>query len=171
MIGTDARNRAGRASAWSLAALLAVCAPGRLHAADSESARPSLKGLTAFRVLVEQLGPKIEKEGVLSRDVLQADVESRLAAAGIAVTKDAPALLYANVAVVCDRQNCGFNVALEVQQRVRLELRPQAEGLMAPTWSTGVTGLVARRPGLIRQNLRDQVDQFVTAYRAANPAK
>ena len=42
-----------------------------------------LKGLTSFRVLVEQLGPKVEKEGVLSREVLQADVESRLAAAEI----------------------------------------------------------------------------------------
>ena len=154
---------------WPLA--FALCGAQAATAADSEAARPSLKGLTAFRVLVEQLGPKVEREGVLSRDVLQADVESRLAAAGIAVTKDAPALLYANVAVVCDRQSCAFNVALEVQQRVRLDLRPHAGTLIAPTWSTGVTGLVGRRPGLIRQNLRDQVDQFVAAYRAANPAK
>ena len=155
--------------AWPLA--LALCWAQVATAADSESARPSLKGLTAFRVLVEHLGPKIEKDGILSRDVLQADVESRLAAAGIAVTRDAPALLYANVAVVCDRQSCAFNVALEVQQGVRLELRPQAGTVIAPTWRTGVTGLVGRRPGLIRQNLRDQVDQFVAAYRAANPAK
>jgi len=77
-------------------------------------------------------------------------------------------LLYANLAVVCDRQNCAFNVALEVQQEVRLERRPRAGTLIAPTWSTGVTGLVGRRPGLIRQNLRDQVDQFVAAYRSAN---
>jgi hypothetical protein len=54
---------------------------------------------------------------------------------------------------------------------VGLELRPRAGTLIAPTWSTGVTGLVGRRTDLIRQNLRDQVDQFVTAYRSANPAK
>lgn len=130
-----------------------------------------MQGLTGVRVLVEHLGPKIEKEGILSREVLQADVEAKLAEAGIAVTKDAPALLYANVAVVCDRQSCAFNIALEVQQRVRLELRPQSGAVVAATWSTGVTGLVARRPGLIRRNLRDQVDQFVAAFRAANPRK
>ena len=162
-------QRALSGTPWA-AALLLISAQAAT-AADSEAARPSLKGLTAFRVLVEQLGPKVEREGVLSREVLQADVESRLAAAGIPVNKDAPALLYANVAVVCDRRNCAFNAALEVQQRVRLELRPQAGSLIAPTWSTGVTGLVARRPGLIRQNLREQVDQFIAAYRAANPAR
>ena len=166
------RPRVPRGSSRMLwAAALLLSGAQAAIAADSEAARPSLRGLTAFRVLVEQLGPKVEREGVLSREVLQADVESRLAAAGIAVTKDAPALLYANVAVVCDRQNCAFNAALEVQQRVRLEHRPQAGSLIAPTWSTGVTGLVARRPGLIRQNLREQVDQFIAAYRAANPAK
>ena len=156
---------------WSFLAALALAWPQPPAASDSESARPSLKGIAAFRVVVEQLGTKVEKQTALRRDDLQADVEARLAKAGIPVSKDAQALLYANVAVVCDRINCAFNIALEVQQRVRLELRPRAGTLIAPTWSTGVTGLVARRTDLIRQNLRDQVDQFVTAYRSANPAK
>ena len=160
-----ARTCRGR---WTLLLALALGAAQTAAAADSESARPSLKGISAFRVLVEKLGAKVEKEGVLNRDVLQADVEARLAEDGIKVAKDAPALLYANLAVVCDRQNCAFNIALEVQQEVRLERRQRAGTLIVPTWSTGVTGLVGRRPGLIRQNLRDQVDQFVAAYRSAN---
>jgi hypothetical protein len=156
---------------WSFLPVLALAWPQPSPAVDTESARPSLKGIAAFRVVVEQLGTKVEKQTTLRREDLQADVEARLAKAGIPVSKDAQALLYANVAVVCDRLNCAFNIALEVQQRVRLELRPRAGTLIAPTWSTGVTGLVGRRTELIRQNLRDQVDQFVTAYRSANPPK
>ena len=60
-------------------------------------------------------------------------------------------------------------MALEVQQQVRLERQLKDGTLMAPTWSTGITGLVARHTRLIRQNLGDQVDQFIAAYRAANP--
>jgi hypothetical protein len=119
-------------------------------------------------VLVEKLGSAVEKEAMLKREDLQADVEARLAQAGIRVSKDAAALLYANVAVVCHGPSCAFNIVLEVQQKVRLEARPRAGNLIAPTWRATVTGLVGREPGLIRQNLRDQVDQFVAAYRAAN---
>jgi hypothetical protein len=160
-----------RAALWPALSVVAVCWPHVLQAGDTESARPSLKGIPAFRVLVEKLGAKVEKEGVLNRDVLQADVEARLAEAGIKVARDAPALLYASVAVVCDRQNCAFNVALEVQLRVRLEQRPRAGTFIAPTWRTGITGLIGRQPELIRRNVRDQVDQFVAAYREANPAE
>jgi hypothetical protein len=162
-----------RADGTALGMALALALSGAQAAslADTVAERASLKGLTAFRVLVEQLGPTLERDGVLNRDVLQADVETRLAKAGIAVSKEAPAVLYATVALVCDPQNCAFNAALEVQQRVRLEHRPQARRLTAPTWRTSVTGLVARRPDLVRQNLREQVDQFIAAYRAANPAK
>jgi hypothetical protein len=140
-------------------------------AADSEASRTSLTGLTAFRVLVEKLGSAVEKEAMLKREDLQADVEARLAQAGIRVSKDAAALLYANITVVCHGPSCAFNIVLEVQQKVRLEHRPRASSLTAPTWRTGVTGLVGRQPDLIRQNLRDQVHQFVAAYRAANPEK
>jgi len=161
----------GRAALGPALLAVALCGPHALQAGDTDSARSSLQGIPAFRVLVEKLGAKIEKEGILNRDVLQADVEARLAGAGIKVTKDATALLYANLAVVCDRQSCAFNIAIEVQQAVLLERRPRASTLVAPTWRTAVTGLVGRRPGLIRQNLRDQVDQFVAAYRFANPQK
>ena len=60
--------------------------------------------------------------------------------------------------------------AMQVQQRVRLE-RERSVSLLAPTWSTRGTGLVARRSRRIRQNLRDQVDQFVAAYRAVNASQ
>lgn len=75
-------------------------------AAEALTARPSLKGIPAFRVVVEQLGPKVEKTAGLRREDLQAHVESRLANAGIAVSGDAAALLYLNVAVACNAITC-----------------------------------------------------------------
>jgi hypothetical protein len=154
-----------------LVAALALGCAQSAPAAEPEAARRTLKGLTAFRVVVEKLGSTVENEGALQREALEADVEARLAQAGIPVSEDAPALLYASLAVVCHGSSCAFNIALEVQQRVRLAARPRAGTLVAPTWRTGLTGLVGRQPELIRQRLRDQVDQLVAAYRAANPAK
>jgi hypothetical protein len=160
-----------RSSPWPLFFVLALCGPQPLQGTDPESARSALKGINAFRVVVEQFGSKVERHAALNREELQADVEQMLAQAGIPVSKDAPDILHANVAVVCGPEDCAFHVALQVQQKVRLESRPRDRTLVATTWSTGGTGLVARRSDLIRRNLREQVDQFVTAYRAANPAK
>ena len=135
------------------------------------TARPSLTGITAFRVVVEQLGPKVKTTAGLRREDLQAHVESRLAHAGVAVSGDAAALLYLNVAVACNGITCAYNVALEVQQKVRLEQRPEAGTLLAATWSTGTTGITGRRAQGIRERVREQVDRFVEAYRTVNPAR
>lgn len=155
--------------ALGLVAALVLCGPRPARAADALTARPSLKGVTAFRVVVEQLGPKAEKTAGLRREDLQAQVESRLAHAGVAVSGNAPALLYLNVAIVCDGITCAYNVALEVQQKVRLEQRPEGGTLLASTWSTGTTGITGRRAQGIRERVREQVDQFLEAYRTVNP--
>jgi len=147
-----------------------VPAPDPLQAADTRAARP-LKGLTAVRVVVEKLGSSVERDARLTREDLESDVKARLAQAKIPVSKDAAALLYANLAVVCHASSCAFNIALELQERVRPERRRGAGSLIAPVWRTGLTGLVGREPERIRQGLRDQVDQFVSAYRVANPEK
>lgn len=156
-----------------LPAVMTLCAAVASPASDKkESTPPSLKGIPAFRVVVDLVGSKADRGDTLKPQDLQADVEGQLAQAGIRVSKDADATLYANVAVVCGRVEwCAFNVALEVQQRVWLERRPRGGTLVAPTWSTGITGLVARRTHVIRQNLRDQVDQFIEAYHVSNPPK
>ena len=141
------------------------------QAGDSSLSLSSLKGLAAFKVVVEQLGPKIEGKG-LTRQQLQTDVELRLRQAGVTVSSDAPALLYANIAVVCNElvsAYCAYNINLEVQQTVRLAVSPESGTLLAATWSTGTTGLLGRRVQLIRDGLKDQVDQFLNAYLAANP--
>ena len=153
-----------------LIAVLAFGWPAVSTASDEEATRRSLKGIPAFRVVVEQVGSNVQKRSALKVENLQADVERQLERAGIPVSKSADAVLYANVAVVCG-EDCAFNVQVEVQQRVRLERRSKVGPLLAPTWSTRGTGLVARRSSVIRESLREQVDQFVAAYRATNSSK
>ncbi len=137
------------------------------QASDSKLSRSSLKGLVAFNVVVEQLGPRIEGKG-LTQQQLQTDVELRLRQAVVTVSSDAPALLYANIAIVCDELVCAYNINLEVQQAVRLMVHPESGILLAATWKTGTTGLLGHRLQSIRDRLRDQVDQFLKAYVAAN---
>ncbi len=136
-------------------------------AGDSYRSRSSLNGLAAFHVVVEQLGPKIEGKG-LTRQQLQTDVELRLRHAGVTVSSDAPVLLYANIAIACNEIVCAYNISLEVQQAVRLVAHPESGTLLAATWNTGTTGLSERRLQSIRDRLKDQVDQFLNAYQAAN---
>ena len=138
-------------------------------AARASAPRPSpLKSLPAFHVVIERLAPKIEEAGLTQRQ-LESDVQSRLEEAGVPLSKEAPVLLYANVAVVCSELVCAYNVNLEVQQPVRPVLHPEAGPLLATTWNTGTTGLTDRRLRSIRDRVREQVDQFLKAYLAANP--
>jgi hypothetical protein len=152
-----------------LAAVLASVGPPSAGPGDALTARPSLRGIPAFRVVVEQLGPRVEKAAGLRREDLQAHVESRLARAGVSVSADAPALLYVNVAVACNGLTCAYTVALEVQQKVRLDGRPEAGPFVASTWSTGTTGIAGRRVEGLRDRVREQVDRFLEAYRGVNP--
>ena len=158
------------AGIWLLGMLAAAVWP-LPAAADTTSGRPSLSGLTRFRVVVERLGPNVEKMAGLRQEDLRADVEAQLAGAGIGIAPDADALLYLNLAVACNELVCAFNVALEVQQKVQLERRPGVGTLLAPTWSTGTTGLSSRRPDLFRARVREELARFVEAYRAVNPKK
>jgi len=129
---------------------------------------PSLKGLAAFNVVVEQLGPKIEGKG-LTREQLQTDIEVRLRKAGVTISRDARALLYTNITVVCNAQVCAYNIDLEVQQAVRLSTSAESATLLATTWKTGATGLfTGRRWDVVRDDLTVQTYRFLNAYLAAN---
>ena len=140
-------------------------------AADRAPARSSLEGLAAVRVVVEQIPPEVERKTRLRHVDVLSEVAAGLARSGLAVSSDASAILYANVAVVCDAITCAYTVAVEVQQPVRLSRRPQGEPLVAATWSSGTTGLAGRRTSVIRRSVREQVARFVADWRAANPAK
>src|SRR5260221_2884072 len=69
---------------------------GSAAASDSQAERVTLTGLTPLSVVVEDLAPIAEKNGVTGA-ALQADVERRLRQAGITLTPDADAYLYVHV--------------------------------------------------------------------------
>jgi hypothetical protein len=140
--------------------------------ADTQIERDSLRDLDGVRVVVESPG------GALDKDQLQRAVESKVRAAGIKVQNqgDFPVgdpFLRLRVTTTAESNGIvGYNVELEFLQIVFLRRNPALTFNSAQTWkATGQMGLVpaARLVGKIQQELSAQVDQFIAAYRAANP--
>jgi len=147
---------------------------------NHEVQRKTLAGLQGVRVVIEDLSPDAERDG-LSKPTLQTDVELKLRQAGITVlTREtgnpAPGdpWLYLNVATV--KRSTGlyaFNVYLKLNQDVRLTRAPSTM-MSAVTWDAlGTVGIVGSEPfsSTVRGVVKDQVDQFINAYLAANPKK
>jgi hypothetical protein len=73
--------------------LVTVAAAGVLFASDDKADRATLRGIKSVCTVVEVNGPTLE--GVpLSRERLQAEIDGRLASAGITVDKTATTCLY-----------------------------------------------------------------------------
>jgi len=147
-------------------------------ALDNQGERETLAGLTGVGVLVEEMNPDAEKDG-LARSTLQTDVELKLRQAGIRVlSKDewlaAPGRpsLYLNVNTFSRTGLYAYCILLKVKQRVTL-IRNLATTSWGTTWdSRGFMGTVgADNLHTVRDDVRDQVDQFINAYLAANPKR
>jgi len=139
----------------------------------------SLRGLSGVLVLVQDLSPRIEEAG-LTKSELQADVEQRLRWAGIRVlgreewrgTTGWP-VLYVQVSLHTPHKVDIFSLYIHVQlfEHVALERDPTIK-IPALTWAptayVGTSGKRYLKRG-IQHQVRDQVDQFIAAYRSANP--
>ena len=165
---------------WLMAVLaLAVGLVAPAVAQDFEGERATLAGLTGVRVVVEGMNLDAEKDG-LAESTLQTDVELKLRQAGIRVLTREEGFadpgfphLYLNVGTL--RIRTGFYVyciRLELKQRVVL-IRNLAITSLGVTWQArGIVGSVgADRLHTVRDDVRDQVDQFLNAYLAANPKR
>lgn len=153
----------------AFAGILSLFPQHDAEASDFGRSVSSLKGLVALKVVVEQLDPKVEGNGITQKQ-LETDIELRLRQAGVNVSEQASALLYANVAVLCGDFACAYNISLDLQQAVRLVMRPDAGTMPAATWNSGITGLLkGHNLEPVRKTLKDQVDQFLNSYLAANP--
>jgi hypothetical protein len=142
-----------------------------------QSQNSSLRGLMGVRVLLTNLNPDAERDGLIKSE-LKTDVELRLRKAGIRVlteeewrkTPRAP-MLYVKVDALR-----GSNIAyayytnVQLYQRVSIEQTPNISGFAA-TWSTGSIGIAEQvnLKGLVIGSLRDEVDEFIKAYLAENP--
>lgn len=147
--------------------------------ADSELERATLKGLPGVFVLVEQMDPDAERDG-LAQSTLTKDVEQRLRETGIRVltrpellaTPGKPYLYLRVYAVRATGETAGvyaYSISLELKQEVRLTRASPVRSLAATWRATEEVGTVqAARLSSVRDKVRDMVDQFINAYLAAN---
>ncbi len=119
---------------------------------------------------MEDLDADAERDG-LTRSQLQTDIELRLRQAGIPVDNHAPRVLYVVVNTIKDELGLyGFSIRVEFRRPVHLGRDPS---LTTPgvTWSaTPLVGIVGSSDlATVRDDVRDLVDQFISAYLEENP--
>jgi hypothetical protein len=150
-------------------------------AAQTETDRKSLHGLQGIAVVVEDLQPETERDG-LTKSRIQTDVELKLRQAGIRVltteesfkTPGSP-YLYVNLNTTKTEVLYGafatyaFSLQVAVKQDVTLT-RASDLKVSAPTWETHTLGTVgANNLQDVRRVLGDSIDRFSNDYLAENP--
>ena len=152
----------------SISILLALAVA--VSASDDKTDRATLRGIKSVCTIVEAGAP-------LSQQRLQAEVDGRLLANGIALDPHATTCLYLNVrplpAIGRNHKPVGLyalDLSLQFLQTVTLARDPSLKGY-ASTWSvTNLANVPADEVGsAARQIAIDLVDQFAAAYRSVNP--
>lgn len=159
-----------------LATTFVVSTAGLANAQTREELdRPTLRGLSA--VAVELPAENLQLNGTgLDATTLRTDIELRLRRSGVRVLslEDANGTPSAGVLVVLASalHNIALNlwvldVVVEVRQSVFLERDPSI-GTVTATWrSTGVVGWTTH-PLEVREQVANQVDQFINAFLSVN---
>lgn len=159
-------------------AILAMCVPMTAQAIDSEYSRKSLENIRALHVLVEDLTAPTREAGFSKERILR-DVEAKLRLAGIrSLTQNQHLRVkgqpYLYVALSALRNPSAENLivyylSIELIQNVLLERNTEIL-VDAPTWSINKIG-ATHRIKQVRNELKDFMDQFATAFLAANSEK
>jgi hypothetical protein len=150
---------------------LSTHAMAHLSAADREL----LRGLDGFRLAVDRIRPDVERDG-LFRSTLREDMELRLRMGGIKVLSeeeaeknpDAPYLYLYVDALKCSLGYV-YKIRLSLMEPVKLirnNAKVSATVLRIPD-ELGITSNLSE----IRDAAGDFVDEFVKAWKAANPKK
>jgi hypothetical protein len=148
-------------------------------AQDRDYGRETLRGLNGLRVLIGDLKPDAERDG-LQKTTIQTDVELKLRLAGIKVltqteTMAAPGrpCLHIRVATLSPEPGPGlyaYFIEASLLQQVRLERNPSTT-FGAVTWFTtsriGTVG--SSNLATIRDAIKEEVDVFINAYLSVNP--
>jgi hypothetical protein len=159
---------------FMMTAMLAGISPGAAKEIDKQGVS-SLAGLKGVGVVVEDLSPDAVQEGFNSQ-LIQADVEQKLRSIGIRVLTEqelmkAPGMpyLYLNIFTFKDDELYAYHITLELKQMVSLVRKPHIS-LSSATWKTRVGGTVGEKKiSELRSFAADEADQFVKAWKAANP--
>ena len=156
-----------------VAAMLLSVSPAlidRSRADDTLEERATLKGIKAVKVVVRDLHPDAEADG-LTTGQLRRDVEMQLRKAGIPASPSAKTAL--NVTVNTSGRESGsyfFVIELSLTQPVAL-VRDRNSITLAATWRLGNFGDVVAQDlvRFVRETVGSQVDIFIRAYREQNP--
>jgi hypothetical protein len=171
--------RLGRLTLQLVAVLvLLVVSVVPAHSFDAEVSRETLKGLTGFHVLIEELNPNIAKyanvqKNNISTQQLKSQVENRLRAAGIRVlswdemmkTPERP-MLYVSVNThEYEKFWYAYDIRVEVRQLVTLVSQP-GKAISGATWSVNMTGVMnIGQLQTLYDNLGLLLDRFIQAYK------
>jgi hypothetical protein len=139
-------------------------------AADSPMERATLRGMKAVKIVLDKLGDDLEREG-LGKQQLQVDIGEKLRNAGIALDDKANEFLgLSTISARLKRGPYTVSYSLGVYQVVTLS-RDKNIRTVAETWST--QSVLSVSPKLVtkisRTTIGELVDQFINAYREANP--
>ena len=151
------------------------------HAFDADVSRETLKGLTGFYVLIEELNPNIAKyanvqKNNISTQQLKGQVENRLRAAGIRVlswdemmkTPGRPVLYVCVNTHEYEKFWYAYDIQVVVRQLVTLVSRP-GKPISGDTWSINMTGVMnIGQLQTLYDNLGLLLDRFVQAYKKGN---
>ena len=152
-----------------------------VHAFDAEVSRETMKGLTGFYILIEELNPNIAKYASVQKNnirtqTLKSQVENRLRAAGIRVlswdemmkTPERP-MLYVSVNThEYEKFWYAYDIRVEVRQLVTLVSQP-GKPISGATWSVNMIGVMnIGQLQTLYDNLGVLLDRFIQAYIAVN---
>jgi hypothetical protein len=142
---------------------------------NDRQSRVSLAGIKGVGVVVEDLSQNAEQEGFTTQ-LVQADVEQKLRAAGIRVLTDdalmkTPGMpyLYVNIFTFRDAELYAYHITLELRQMVSL-VRKTGVKQSVGTWKVSCGGTVGAKKLIdLRTFVLDDVSQFISAYKSVNP--
>ncbi|MBU3931843.1 MAG: hypothetical protein KKF01_05315 [Proteobacteria bacterium] len=161
--------------------VLLVVSVVRVHAFDAEVSRETLKGLTGFYVVIEELNPNIAKyvevqKIRISSQQLKSHVENRLQKAGIrslswdemTKTPGSPVLYVCVNTHEYEKFWYAYDIRVEVRQLVTLVNQP-GKMITGETWSVNMTGIMnIGQIQTLYDNLGVLLDRFIQAYNAVN---
>jgi hypothetical protein len=166
-----------RRSAWVWVLTLGTVLAAAAAHTDTEKQRHTLVGLQSVHLELALRGDDLEAFG-LNELVLRPEIESKLTAAGLRLLDvDASAhtpgvpWLFVNISVLKSpgAKDYAWSMRLQLQQRACLERDPSVCESVG-SWETDRIGSVGRRRVKTqRDDVSDLVNQFTSAWLAANP--
>ena len=153
-----------------VAAMTSVITPAAFGYGDDEFTRETLRGLDGVHVVIEDFSDDAKRAGFTEK-TFQTDVELRLRQNDIKVLKDQPpggGYVYVQINPLHEEygQRHAFRIDVAFVQPVYLSRDP-AIFSYAATWHVSAVG-IGKLP-LVREGVKDKVDEFINAYQSVNP--